>query len=122
MSAPFAIGVLQPDKTVAYSVSYYEQSLSDIIDILYEKDGVFESDISKVASSLEEYFSEAYTNAQEEDTRYRCLKQADGTWIIRDFYMGHKDRLIKLGKTGQNAGFTALPVKRRNRTKRNRNK
>lgn len=122
MSAPFAIGFLQGDGTVKYNISHYEESLSNIIDILYEKDGKSGYNIheTKTASSLEEYFSETYQNTQEEDTRYRCIKQGDGTWIIRDFYMGHKDRLIKLDKTGQNAGFTAN--KRRNRTKRNRNK
>jgi hypothetical protein len=89
---------------------------------LYEKDGKSGYNIheTKTAVSIEEYFSEAYHNVEEEDTRYRCLKQANGTWIIRDFYMGHNDRLIKLGKTGQNAGFTVN--KRRSRTKRNRNK
>jgi hypothetical protein len=121
MSAPFAIGILQPDGTVKYNISQHEESLSNIIDILYNRDGKSGYNIHerKTAQSIEEYFSETYHNAQEEDTRFRCLKQADGIWIIRDFYMGHKDRIIKLEKSGQNAGFTVN--KRRNRTKRNKN-
>jgi hypothetical protein len=116
MSAPFAIGFVQKDGKVKYNISNYEEQLSNIIDILYEKDGEsgYTIDETKIAKSMAEYFSESYQESQEEDTRWRALKDAEGKWIIRDYYMGHKNRLIVLGKVNQNAGKRRT---RKNKTK-----
>ena len=116
MSAPFSIGFVQKDGKVKYNISNYEKQLSDIIDILYEKDGEsgYIIDETKIAKSKAEYFSESYQNSQEEDTRWRALKDSDGIWAIRDYYMGHSQRLIVLGKANQNAGKRRT---RKNKTK-----
>ena len=83
-----AIGYEEADGTVAYVVLSDDTLENIIMDVVYNnkdsrKTGNGES---KTAESKQHYFDKE--TKDEEDTRFRFLKQKDGVWVIRDYYGG----------------------------------
>ena len=82
-----AIGHEKADGTVAYMVLYDDSLENIIMDYVYDKkDFMTGNGESKTAESKQHYFDKE--TKDEEDTRFRFLKQKDGVWVIRDYYGG----------------------------------
>ena len=80
-----AIGYEADGGKVSYVV-LDEDTLENIItSVVYKnKDLTTGNGESKTAESKEEYFDKE--TKDEEDTRFRFLKQKDGVWVIRDYF------------------------------------
>ena len=80
------IGYEQPDGSVDY-VLLYDDTLENIITgVIYQNKPInrlSDETLNKAASS-QEYFSVVLKD--EEDTRFRFLKQKNDVWTIRDYY------------------------------------
>ena len=81
-----AIGYEKADGTVAYVVLDDDSLENIIMDYVYKKnDFMTGNGESKTAVSKQEYFDKE--TKDEDDTRFRFLKQKDGVWVIRDYYV-----------------------------------
>jgi len=95
------VGYEHADGSVEY-VEIYDDTLANLInEIIYQNIDInsFKDEEHKHVASKQEYFSEYLSN--EQDTRFRFLKQKDGIWKIRDYYgTNHHDIIFSSVKTG----------------------
>jgi hypothetical protein len=80
------IGYEQHDGSVNY-VLLYDDSLENIItNVIYQNKSIhhLSGETLNKAANKQDYFSVVLKD--EEDTRFRFLKQKDDIWIIRDYY------------------------------------
>ncbi len=80
------IGYEQPDGSVDYVLLYDDTFENIITSVIYQNKPIhhLSGETLNKADNKQDYFSVVLKD--EEDTRFRFLKQKDGVWTIRDFY------------------------------------
>ena len=83
-----AIGYEEANGTVAYKVLDDDSLENIIMGVVYNNEDPRNTGNgeSKTAESKQHYFDKE--TKDDEDTRFRFLKQKDGVWVIRDYYGG----------------------------------
>ena len=83
----YTVGYEQSNGYVDY-VLLYDDNLENIMTtVIYENKDIrprMDGETSKTTKTKQEYFSKEVKD--DEDTRFRFLKQNNGVWIVRDYY------------------------------------
>ena len=83
----YTVGYEQADGSIDYVLLYDDNFENIITTVIYENKHIqprMDGEVLKTSQSKQEYFGK--TAKDEDDSRFRFLKQNNGVWMVRDYY------------------------------------